>query len=61
MEELLTFVKNKISAGVFIGLNTSEVDGITTYAVDYWEDEVSTSNTGEEIEIKAGKQKTFIL
>lgn len=61
MEELLTFVKNKISAEVFIGLNTSEVNGVIIYTVDYWEVEISTSNTGEEIEIKAGKQKTFIL
>ena len=60
-EEMLGFVSAQIDLGMFVGLNTQEVDGVIVYTVDYWENETTTNQAGEEVEIKAGKQKLFTL
>ncbi len=61
MEELLSFVKEKMEADCFVGLNTSEEQGVILYTVDYWVVEQDTTLEGEETEIKAGKQKVFTI
>lgn len=61
MQELLDFVESKIVDGSFIGLNKSNESDGAAYTVDYWELEALTNSMGEEVEIKAGKQKIFTL
>ncbi|CAL9956254.1 hypothetical protein VPHK250G1_0015 [Vibrio phage K250 g1] len=60
MQEMLIFVRDQISLGMFIGLNTSmDNDGVTIYTVDYWVSETIDDGEGGSLDIKAGKQKTF--
>ncbi|CAL9956462.1 hypothetical protein VPH1254_0018 [Vibrio phage 1254] len=61
MQEMLDFVEQQILLGMFIGLNTSDTDEQVIYTVDYWEVETATDSLGVEVNIKAGKQKTFTL
>lgn len=61
MQEMLDFIEKQMLLGMFIGLNTSEEDGEKIYTVDYWEVETTTNSIDAEVEVKAGKQKVFII